>query len=609
MSDIERNVTRFSKLPVGPVGRHIKLVGQAARDKDLSALMESDLGRGFLRSFVVNTMDDQRALQAIFKRHYPNCKPPGITKMEFRNERLPAGNKVRAASTSDYTVLMDYMEVDNNVAFNYLLTHSDIATTLVLTEEQATVLFSDKSRVPHNARKAITRDFYRYFPATNNRNYSSYYMDRIPGKNLLGAADNSQHEKDNLSSQIADLDNDMEELQLEIPKYSKLIEEVCRQEQAATKGVESNRRGLQLVNVEIQKCRAAIEELADVDQSVDLQQLIKVKEDELTKKAESQAMLKDRVRGLKAAVKNAKEEWDLKKAELAAKRPRNDSSQELELMKGEIQRKQELVEQLKNTKASLSRVVARAKSDREEKLSLSERHRKEAAEKANGEEIGEVKETEEELVAKQKKLLQEKKKLIEESGGLSLAEFQAKYWKLREENVNVKKDIKECTRHVARVEKGLKTRAYCFESIQDSVGRMVMRHFSGRMKLYHLLGKLKFNHQENTLNFQIAHLSGEDDRKAGESMPLSSFSGGERSRSLACFILSLWELQQWGSHSPFRALDELDVFLDEMNKSQVEDMLLDFAADSKHQFIFISPHPPNRSDINVIEIEKRSNIA
>ena len=69
MADIERNMTKFSAPPVGPVGRHIKLVGQAARDRDLCDLIESDLGRGRLRSFIVNTMDDQRELLGIFARH------------------------------------------------------------------------------------------------------------------------------------------------------------------------------------------------------------------------------------------------------------------------------------------------------------------------------------------------------------------------------------------------------------------------------------------------------------------------------------------------------------------------------------------------------------
>ena len=60
MVDIERNLDKFSTPPVGPVGRHVRLVGQAARDQDLCNLIESDLGRGRLRTFLVKTMDDQR---------------------------------------------------------------------------------------------------------------------------------------------------------------------------------------------------------------------------------------------------------------------------------------------------------------------------------------------------------------------------------------------------------------------------------------------------------------------------------------------------------------------------------------------------------------------
>ena len=54
-----------------------------------------------------------------------------------------------------------------------------------------------------------------------------------------------------------------------------------------------------------------------------------------------------------------------------------------------------------------------------------------------------------------------------------------------------------------------------------------------------------------------------------------------------------------------RALDELDVYLDEINRSAVEEMLLEFARTfSRYQYIFISPQPPNnRSGVNVIEIK------
>ena len=82
-------------------------------------------------------------------------------------------------------------------------------------------------------------------------------------------------------------------------------------------------------------------------------------------------------------------------------------------------------------------------------------------------------------------------------------------------------------------------------------------------------------------------------------MPLSNFSGGERSRTLACFILSLWEMNV----SPFRALDELDVYLDEINRSEVEEMLLKFARDnSGYQYVLISPQRPNNSDDDLVNV-------
>ena len=50
----------------------------------------------------------------------------------------------------------------------------------------------------------------------------------------------------------------------------------------------------------------------------------------------------------------------------------------------------------------------------------------------------------------------------------------------------------------------------------------------------------------------------------------------------------------------------MDVYLDEVNRSQVEEQLIDFARRNKdYQFIFISPQAPTDvREINVIEIKK-----
>ena len=77
-----------------------------------------------------------RELLRIFGRHFHGRKPPLITKMDFRNGRIPLKDGMRAASTQDFTVLMDFLQFGNDMAFNYFLSESDMATTLVLSDQE-----------------------------------------------------------------------------------------------------------------------------------------------------------------------------------------------------------------------------------------------------------------------------------------------------------------------------------------------------------------------------------------------------------------------------------------------------------------------------------------
>ena len=42
-----------------------------------------------------------------------------------------------AHSTEEYAVVLDYLQFDHDMAFNFLISQTDVATTLVLTDEQA----------------------------------------------------------------------------------------------------------------------------------------------------------------------------------------------------------------------------------------------------------------------------------------------------------------------------------------------------------------------------------------------------------------------------------------------------------------------------------------
>ena len=91
-------------------------------------------------------------------------------------------------------------------------------------------------------------------------------------------------------------------------------------------------------------------------------------------------------------------------------------------------------------------------------------------------------------------------------------------------------------------------------------------------------------------------------------MDVNSLSGGEKSLVQICLIASLWETM----NPPFRALDEWDVFLDNVNRKSISGTLLGLGLSKQdYQFIFISPqcagyvdvHPANRSKVTITEIK------
>ncbi|KAK1792950.1 hypothetical protein P4O66_001673 [Electrophorus voltai] len=118
----------------------------------------------------------------------------------------------------------------------------------------------------------------------------------------------------------------------------------------------------------------------------------------------------------------------------------------------------------------------------------------------------------------------------------------------------------------------------------------VIRSLSVRCKWYfinflfklHCCGSMMFDHNNETLSISVKPPGQENDNISD----MRSLSGGERSFSTVCFILSLWEITE----SPFRCLDEFDVYMDMHNRRISLDLLLELSERQYlRQFIFITP--------------------
>lgn len=105
--------------------------------------------------------------------------------------------------------------------------------------------------------------------------------------------------------------------------------------------------------------------------------------------------------------------------------------------------------------------------------------------------------------------------------------------------------------------------------------------FDQMLRLNKYTGELLFDEAKETLNLDVHKGDKRDERKND----VKGLSGGERSYTTICLLIALGE----NLETPFRILDEFDVFLDPQNRKLVMSVLIHTAKQLLHrQFIFIT---------------------
>lgn len=96
-------------------------------------------------------------------------------------------------------------------------------------------------------------------------------------------------------------------------------------------------------------------------------------------------------------------------------------------------------------------------------------------------------------------------------------------------------------------------------------------------------GTVEFNHKDGSLNLCVQKDATDANSQQKD---VKALSGGERSYTTIALLLALGESLE----TPFRVLDEFDVFLDPVTRKTVIDTLITMAKKMNHrQFIFITP--------------------
>jgi len=104
-------------------------------------------------------------------------------------------------------------------------------------------------------------------------------------------------------------------------------------------------------------------------------------------------------------------------------------------------------------------------------------------------------------------------------------------------------------------------------------------------------GNMKIDHRNHLLDLQVEP---DISRKGSEGRQTKTLSGGEKSFSTICMLLSLWDAMG----SPIRCLDEFDVFMDSVNRDISMKMMIAAARKSVgRQFILITPQAMGNVDV------------
>ncbi|KAJ2016071.1 Structural maintenance of chromosomes protein 6 [Coemansia sp. S680] len=605
---IDRAQWRNSK-PIGPIGRFVKL-----RNPKFSRIIETTLDKT-LDAFLVESHADRVTLDAIFRRcacqsRIVICKPELF-------------DYSKGEPDSRFTTMLNMLDIQNEVVKRQLINLNRIEQIILIEQriEGDKMVAANNGQLPRNVTACLTADGYSVGSKTGGLSSQSTNLIRETsrlGENIASAI---EREKQVLAARQRAL----EHAQHSLRETEKELEELRRKHERSAIAVRQCKERINKANSEIQQTRERLYS----DEPAKIAAL----ETELEQFTEQMESLQTQFRDHVAQQKLKEEELEQVQADLAL------IDRKMDVIRDRAESKREAAEEKASQRQTHADHIIYWNAKRttlETKRSHLEQARAEASAKVE-ETISDARKVCEERVevehtlAKLDRMISEYQARIEEierSRSMSLAEVAEK----AQLHITAYKKAKEELSSIAQLVDALKTshrlRMSKWMQFRESMTIRTKMHFSTHLSQRGYTGKLEFDHTQRTLvpkiqtdqdlvSENIVKGGGGGGRKAGSSSQqdkaasagrflrkdTKSLSGGEKSFTTICLLLSLWETM----NCPVRALDEFDVFMDAANRAIAMSMMIS-SARSKNttQFILISPLDMNvkpDADITILRLQ------
>ncbi|XDV26907.1 hypothetical protein PO909_030526 [Leuciscus waleckii] len=526
-------------------------------------------------AFCCDNYADERELQKIMSRCFPPGRRPQIIVSAFTDTLYNVGS--RAVNHPEYPSVLQALDIENPVVANCLIDMRGIETILLIKNSKDARRVMMSGHPPRNCREAYTQEgdqvyYNRYYSCDQNR---ALYLSKDVEEEI-------RHLQSALHSQRTHLDRFQQDMQ-------QIIENEKQNRIHLHRAYEDQKKAQELCR----KLQAELTELQNVEepQSEDLKPL----EEELEELNSRISACQVEFEAARKQMLTLKREYE--EAEQLYRQQReafNSIAEEAEPIKEQLSNSDEEVSRSKHHKSHYEdKRKTHVEMIETLKRNLNVKEQELQASIAKASEICpdrlDVRRTAKSLDSEISRLKHKINTQQDQQGHRDTIVRQ--YHEAKENFNNIARQVKGLEAFIRQLSEIMNTRHNVYAEMRMYLSVRCKYYFDSMLSQRGYIGKMAFDHKNEALSISVQ--PGEGGKAVLSDM--RSLSGGERSFSTVCFVLSLWAIAE----APFRALDEFDVYMDMVNRRISMDMMLKVAASQRYrQFIFLTPQSMSSLPVN-----------
>ncbi|KAK3391583.1 P-loop containing nucleoside triphosphate hydrolase protein [Sordaria brevicollis] len=574
---IERE-TRFQNKPVGPLGAHIQLL-----KPQWSSILEKQLGAS-LSGFIVQSIAEQKLLQSMMNR------------LNIRNSPVFIGNRHRLNTEGkepdpSFDTILRALKIDNDMVRDQLIISHMIEQVILIPQRtQAEDVMFHGPR-PRNVKSCLSfhdkkRDEGLRLQVNGSGGFSTSPV--IPDCNRRPRM------KADVGSRVAYQKETLRHLEQEYSVLDREYRRIQQEVQRIRSDLTKSQRDKKTFDNELRHARAQIDQVqAELDEFEGGDSRLTGLKAEL-----ADAKEKEEACGLQyGKLRNLKDEKN--KASSEAQAQLSEIKREFEKYEKDVNKLQAKVTQLQDVRKITLTEANEAHASIE--LYNNEKQKAEKKREKGTEEVADfIKKITDTLKSEERVHVNPNTKFEElekqyqninnqlekerRKRGMSDQEVLANLTRAKENYDKAKRDLENAKRLPTRLRRTLTIRLEKWRKFQRYISSQSRANFIYLLSERGFRGKLLLDHERKALDL-VVEPDKTEKRAAGRNT--KTLSGGEKSFSSICLLLSIWEAMG----SPLRCLDEFDVFMDNVNRAISTNMLITAARRSvNRQYIFITPN-------------------